>query len=417
MIKTEQLAKLFLQQGGSIVDYMKSLNIDSSKTNRAKLAKEHGIENYSGTAEQNIRLLNILKKKYSKTNTQVETQPKVVQKQQDTTDKRERNDKKTEKVVSKEEPGFWDQALQWGRKAYDKVSDAFNAESPVPIRTSSGAYVPVSYQMGYDDAAKVVKAINVDPSVPIITSQGAYTPVSYQISDDNAAKVVDGVKKVTESIPVQAVKNVVTNPVQGATDLTLYLADIAGLPSNATNYVRDLNVSLPYRGKAAISAFGKSLLQGSDFNSEYQSLLSQPNMWMKQSITPLVNTNINFSDAELDEIRKMAGDKYYIGEQDIARTSRDGKYGSKGSIVSKLLDPNKVVQTAIGQANGDANAKTITDVYDFNNMSEKDLKDNAMYENMGGGLLSYENIRAKAPLINSTKSMPNNYKLQTKLQF
>jgi hypothetical protein len=44
----------------------------------------------------------------------------------------------------------------------------------------------------------------------------------------------------------------------------------------------------------------------------------------------------------------MAGNKYYIGERDLIRTSRDGKYGSKGSIVSKLSDPNKVVQTAIG---------------------------------------------------------------------
>jgi hypothetical protein len=30
---------------------MKSKGLDSSKSNRAKLAKEYGIENYSGTAE------------------------------------------------------------------------------------------------------------------------------------------------------------------------------------------------------------------------------------------------------------------------------------------------------------------------------------------------------------------------------
>ncbi|CAM3228518.1 peptidoglycan-binding protein [Filibacter tadaridae] len=40
-----------------IVDYMNSVGMDSSFTNRAKLAKQYGINNYSGTAGQNIALL------------------------------------------------------------------------------------------------------------------------------------------------------------------------------------------------------------------------------------------------------------------------------------------------------------------------------------------------------------------------
>ena len=47
--------------GSSIVDYLKSINIDSSFENRKKLATQNGIINYTGTAEQNIKLLNILK--------------------------------------------------------------------------------------------------------------------------------------------------------------------------------------------------------------------------------------------------------------------------------------------------------------------------------------------------------------------
>ena len=49
--------------GNSIVDYLKSVGIDSNYSNRKKLAKENGISNYSGTADQNLRLLEILRRK------------------------------------------------------------------------------------------------------------------------------------------------------------------------------------------------------------------------------------------------------------------------------------------------------------------------------------------------------------------
>lgn len=48
-------------QGNSIVDYLKSVDIDSSYANRKKLAKENGINNYSGTADQNLKLLEKLR--------------------------------------------------------------------------------------------------------------------------------------------------------------------------------------------------------------------------------------------------------------------------------------------------------------------------------------------------------------------
>lgn len=49
--------------GNSIVDYLKSIGIDSSFKNRKKLGKENGINNYTGTAEQNLKLLEILRSK------------------------------------------------------------------------------------------------------------------------------------------------------------------------------------------------------------------------------------------------------------------------------------------------------------------------------------------------------------------
>lgn len=48
-------------QGGSIVDALKSINVDSSYDYREILARENNIENYHGSYEQNIILLNLIK--------------------------------------------------------------------------------------------------------------------------------------------------------------------------------------------------------------------------------------------------------------------------------------------------------------------------------------------------------------------
>lgn len=46
---------------GSIVDYLKSQNQDSSFTTRSQLAESHKIYNYTGSEEQNVKLLGILR--------------------------------------------------------------------------------------------------------------------------------------------------------------------------------------------------------------------------------------------------------------------------------------------------------------------------------------------------------------------
>ena len=55
--KEERNDELF----SNIVDGLKQINVDSSYNYRSKLAKANGISNYSGTAEQNTKLLNLLK--------------------------------------------------------------------------------------------------------------------------------------------------------------------------------------------------------------------------------------------------------------------------------------------------------------------------------------------------------------------
>lgn len=48
-------------KGVSIVDALKQIKVDSSYNYRSKLAKANGINNYRGTAEQNTKMLNLLK--------------------------------------------------------------------------------------------------------------------------------------------------------------------------------------------------------------------------------------------------------------------------------------------------------------------------------------------------------------------
>lgn len=45
----------------SIVDALKSIGVDSSMTNRKKIAAANNISNYTGTAAQNEKMLNLLK--------------------------------------------------------------------------------------------------------------------------------------------------------------------------------------------------------------------------------------------------------------------------------------------------------------------------------------------------------------------
>ena len=48
-------------KGASIVDGLNQIKVDSSYNYRSKLAKANNISNYRGTAEQNTKLLNLLK--------------------------------------------------------------------------------------------------------------------------------------------------------------------------------------------------------------------------------------------------------------------------------------------------------------------------------------------------------------------
>lgn len=59
----------------SIVDFLSSAKLDSSFSNRKKLAAKYGVANYSGTAAQNESLLAKLKKDFKSTSKPVSTKP------------------------------------------------------------------------------------------------------------------------------------------------------------------------------------------------------------------------------------------------------------------------------------------------------------------------------------------------------
>lgn len=53
--------KKYTGKSASIVNALASIGVDSSFSNRKKIAKANNITNYSGTAQQNIKLLELLK--------------------------------------------------------------------------------------------------------------------------------------------------------------------------------------------------------------------------------------------------------------------------------------------------------------------------------------------------------------------
>lgn len=54
--------KKYTGKSVSLVDALKSIGVSSSKDTRAKIAKANGIKSYKGTATQNAKLLDLLKK-------------------------------------------------------------------------------------------------------------------------------------------------------------------------------------------------------------------------------------------------------------------------------------------------------------------------------------------------------------------
>lgn len=205
------------------------------------------------------------------------------------------------------------------------------------------------------------------------------------------------------------------NPVMGVVDGGLYLADILGAPTNATNFLRDLNVSVPYRLKAAISAAAKYLVNDKSYSDTYEKELANPSFYTRfGQISPLTNTNANYSNSQRKLIKKVAGEKSYITNKDIRENASDNTYGASGTSISRMFTDEKVVQSSIGQSLGKNGV--LTDTYDTNTSTPTAKRDNAHYLQRAWNLknkFSYGTLRALMPYIASTDEMPDENKIHT----
>lgn len=213
-------------------------------------------------------------------------------------------------------------------------------------------------------------------------------------------------------------KNYAKNPAQAVVDGLLYGADVLGAPSNVINTLRDWNVSIPYRVKAAV----RTLVGGDrnkSFLERYNSSLANPNWFQTlRQITPLTNMNHNYSEEELQIIRDMVNGKDYIDNSDIRRVNNT--YGSdRVSLTGYIKQPARVVETSIGQSGHSGIPGVVDDIFDVNTQTPAAKKDNRMYLNKGinnisrGDFFKYANLRGLFPFTNSTDNFPEQFKIRT----
>ena len=126
--------------GGSVVDYINSKGMDSSFSNRKKLAKKYGIKNYRGTASQNVKLLNKLKgNKTKKTSNKKKTSSKSISKMAD------------EVIAGKHGSGHYNRRKSLGisKSEYEKVRKKVNEKLGVKTKsTKSKSKKKKSFKVG-----------------------------------------------------------------------------------------------------------------------------------------------------------------------------------------------------------------------------------------------------------------------------
>lgn len=163
----------------SIVDYLNSVGEDSSFANRKKLAEKHGIRNYKGTAEQNLKLLDLLKK--SKTSTKKSTTKKSSSKSSSSKKKTTtKGDMKTTSLVDylksiKVDASFANRkklAKKYGIKNYKGTAEQNTkllellrkSETPTKKSSSKKKTTKPKGDMKTNSIVDYLKSINVDSS-------------------------------------------------------------------------------------------------------------------------------------------------------------------------------------------------------------------------------------------------------------
>ena len=317
-----------------------------------------------------------------------------------------------------------DERIAQRQKAYKRA----NRKTKAPMINNTAKLQEALYKAGFFDQgttfnkavdgdrggmtdAAIQRAKDAGYNVNIDAGTISNTPVSKTSTSKTNQFIDDG---SFSSNLIKFSKNMAANKSQALIDGALYLADRLGVPSNATNYLRDFNVSIPYRIKSGIQGGINTLINGKSFSENYQNALANPGFLTRlTTINPLTNNEGNFSNDEMNIIREMAGDKSYITNSDIRRVG--GRYGAAGSV-GEYFSPVKIVQTAIGQTSG--RNGTLTDLFDVNTISDEAKHDNQMYldmasENPGA---NYQTLRATMPYLNMIDIIPNKYKVHSNIK-
>lgn len=130
--------------GNSIVEYLNSINQDSSFKARAELAEQKGIANYRGTAEQNTLLLNMLRSEGN-----AEAKP---------TTQKNPNPQKTERQVAEEifrGQGDWGNNPGRREKLIERGYNADNVQRIVNELVNGRANTPVTETINVGNRVKV----------------------------------------------------------------------------------------------------------------------------------------------------------------------------------------------------------------------------------------------------------------------
>lgn len=131
-------------KGNSIVEYLNSIGQDSSYKARAELAKQKGISNYQGTAEQNILLLNMLRSEGN-----AEAKP---------TEQKNPNPKKSERQVAEEiyrGQGDWGNNPGRREKLIERGYNANNVQRIVNELANGKTNTPVTVSIDVGNRVKV----------------------------------------------------------------------------------------------------------------------------------------------------------------------------------------------------------------------------------------------------------------------
>jgi hypothetical protein len=312
-------------QGNSIVDYLKSIGKDASYQARATLASQHGITNYTGSAEQNLQLLNKLKTTTTPTSP-IPTSTTPTQQQQDLA-----------KVLAEVQKR---QAAGTFTPTTDQSALIQRAQSTLPSSVTN------------------VNQLGTTPTLPADATSTTYP----QVNIIDATSVSDYIQKQQEKLEAERAT------AQAALSK-------AGLTGTGTSLQEQLFTG--YQKSAPIADYGKALTTAEDKYGVTESLAevklqSEKVAQMKKAIENLDlqrQNELDVANTRLASMTSIQAEKNAINERyDSQRVKLVGDYNIEAAILAaksnNLSEANNLVQYAVQAYTADITAE----INRFNNL-------------------------------------------------